>query len=342
MGCGMKRYTSRFLGSPLVSGLATVLVAATVDPAANWVRLRTLPRSERERLVENLRRFDLVLTREQQQALRELDRRINELEPALQMQYLVVLRRYHNWLNQLPEIKQDGLSGKPADERMALVKKLLQEYPVPKAHTKEFLKIVDIGDNSPFELAAIYQIWQKLNPEDRRQVEQVPVSQRRRDAIFRLGVKHNLPREVMPEGFDEEKWSSELESFVKKTRPVLLFEELKKKQESRRAEIVRRQAINYHFLAKDRRPKAVTADHLAEFLKSFPPWLKASFDHYPPDEARRRLTVVYRLVFPPGSEVKISEPAATSAPESRTSPVPSRERSSSATKSGTDGARSPF
>ena len=61
----------------------------------------------------------------------------------------------------------------PAGERMTLVKKLLADYPVPKAATKEFLRFIDVGEDSPFELAAIYKIWQKLKPEERRRVEKI-------------------------------------------------------------------------------------------------------------------------------------------------------------------------
>jgi len=337
----MTRQTIRFVGLPVISALATILVAATFELKENWVRLRALPREERQRLVENLRKFDLVYTREQQQGLRDLDKRINELDPARQAQFLTTLRRYHNWLNQLPESKQDGLNQAPAGERMKLVKKLLVDYPVPKAATKEFLRLIDVGEDSPFELAAIYRIWQKLKPDERRRVEQIAVAQRRREELFRLGESQDLPREVKPEGYDDEKSVAQLEA-SKKSRPVLLLEKLEKKQEARRAEILRRQAINYHFLAKEHRPKTVTSDHLAEFLATFPPWLKASFDHYPPDEARRRLTVVYRLVFPPGSEIKaVARPVAPAAP-TRTSPVFPRGAPSPGGKAVSDGGKSTF
>jgi hypothetical protein len=133
MSWNIRRHTIRFVGLPVISALATILVAATVDPEGNWVRLRSMPREERQRLIENLRKFDLIYTREQQQDLRDLDRRINDLDPARQAQYLTALRRYHNWLNLLPETKQDGLKDKPAGERMSLVKKLVADHPVPTA-----------------------------------------------------------------------------------------------------------------------------------------------------------------------------------------------------------------
>ena len=73
------------------------------------------------------------------------------------------LRRYHNWLDSLPETKQDELKEKPPGERMELIKKLVKDHPVSRASTARFLQFVDVGDYSPFELAAIYQIWQSMS-----------------------------------------------------------------------------------------------------------------------------------------------------------------------------------
>ena len=48
---------------------------------------------------------------------------------------------------------------------MALVKKLLNDYPIPKAEDGSVPPDhVDVGENTPFELAAMYKIWQTLMP----------------------------------------------------------------------------------------------------------------------------------------------------------------------------------
>ena len=61
--------------------------------------------------------------------------------------------------------------------------------------------------------------------------------------------------------------------------------------------LMRRLAINLYFLEQPP-PRPVDSRHLAQFFAAMPPWLRSSFDVYPADEARRRLTVVYRLLFP--------------------------------------------
>jgi hypothetical protein len=345
MSLDIRRPRVRFWGLPLISAVATILIAATVDPERNEARLRALPPNERQRLDENLRKFDLLYTADQQRSLRDLDRRINEIEPTRQPEYLAALHRYHNWLNLLPETKQEELKTTLPAERMALVKKFLSDHPAPKAVSAQFLRFIDVGEVTPFELAAIYKIWVTLKPDERSQVEKVPRGPRRHESLFNLGKEHNLPREIKPDDFDEERWAGELEAFAKKNRPALLLDEMKHTQAARRHEILRRQMINYHYLEKGHHPKGVTPERLAEFLALFPPWLQSSFDHYPPDEARRRLTIVYRLAFPPPSEIQpTGRAAAGPTAHAPTKPGASRgkQKTTSTAPDSTKSTKSPF
>jgi hypothetical protein len=308
----MRRDAIRFWVLPAISGLATLLVAATVDPSENWARLRALPRLERQRLVENLQKFDLVYTPDQKRSLRDLDRRINELDPAQRTQYLSALRRYHNWLDTLPDTVQESLRAKVPGERMELIKKLVKDHPVPRAATARFLQFVDVGDFTPFDLAVIYQIWQSMSPAARQQVEKLPPGPRRK-SFFQKGEAKQVAALLKAQGFDEAKWISTLEAFTQSRPIAALLQELKTTEDGRPSEILRRQAINFHFLEKAR-PTTVDPARLDEFLAGFPPWLQSCFDHHSPDEAKRRLTIVYRLVFPPGNEIN-------QAPKRTTSPA---------------------
>ena len=308
-----------------------MLVAASFDPSGNWARLRATPREERQRLVENLQKFDLVYSPDQQRALRDLDRGINELEPARQAQYLMALHRYHNWLDSLPDTKQDALKEKAPGERMDLIKKLVKDHPVSRASTARFLQLVDVGDYSPFELAAIYQIWQSISAAERQKVENMPAGPRRK-SFFGKGEANRIAAELKRQDFDAAKWISELEAFAQNRNIGFLLQELKAKDDARPGEILLRQAINFHFL-ENHRPKPVDPGRLDDFLASFPPWLQSCFDHHSPDEARRRLTVVYRLVFPPGHEIKEGSPRPSPPAGAHTSPVPSRGATSPAAKS---------
>ena len=301
---------------PVISAAVMLLAAVAFDSEANWARLRTLPDARRAKLVENVKKFDLLYTRGQQQSLRELDRRISELPGESRTQYLDVLDRYHNWLNQLPENKQEELSALEPADRMALVKKLIRDYPLSKPAASRFLRRVDLGEYSPIELASLFMIWQGLSQAQRREIERMPAIPKRHDAMNKLAETQGIAHEVTISGFDEAGAVQRFEEFARSNRPLLLTTELRKKKQGIGAElsrdILRRQAINYYF--SEHQPKSVTPERLSEFLAAFPPWLQSAFDPHPPEEAQRRLTVVYRLVFPHPAEIKPQKRASAATP----------------------------
>ncbi len=188
---------------PVISAAVMLLAAVAIDPEANWARLRTLPDARRNKLVENVKKFDLLYTPQQQKSLRDLDRRINELPGESRAQYLDVLNRYHNWLNQLPENKQEELSALEPADRMAAVKKLIRDYPLSKPATSRFLRRVDLGEYSPIELASFFMIWQGLSQAQRREIERMPANPKRHDAMNKLAETQSIPHEVTIPGFEE-------------------------------------------------------------------------------------------------------------------------------------------
>jgi hypothetical protein len=317
----MHRSTLEFVrrwGWVAVSALAVVLIAAGADPDANWTRIRALSMEQRAKLLQNLERFDLQLTPEKRQAVRELDRRLAELPPAQQSEYRAVLRRFHTWLARLPENLQDELLSRPPGERMALIRKLVVAHPVPRADTPQLLRLADLEEYSPFELASIYQIWKTASPNEQKKIERLAERPRRREALFRLGAQREspIPRETRPPGYDEEKWTADIEEYWRKSRPLFLLEEvvnkkkldetILKKFEARRREILRRQAIN-GFVAKAE-VHSVDPGRLAQFVAELPSWVQSTLEAYPPDEARRRLSFAYRLVFPSPEELTAGAP----------------------------------
>jgi hypothetical protein len=167
-------------------------------------------------------------------------------------------------------------------------------------------------------LAAIYKIWQVLAPNQRQAIEKKAGTPQRLQDLFRLGKTKGIDREIKPPDFDEDQWLAETEKHLREKRPTLILEELRKKADPRLPLIMRRMAINYSYLDKKQQP--VNSDHLATFVATFPPFIQSSFEQYPPDEARRRLTIVYRLVFPPGQEIKLIP--APSAPPGAAGPAP--------------------
>jgi hypothetical protein len=323
-----------------VSALASVVIAAAADPDRNWARIRAMPLEQRTRLLKNLRRFELELTPEKQRAIRELDRHIAELDVAEQSQYFAVLRRYHSWLNGLPENQRDELQSLPLAERMSLLRKLVVAHPVPKEDTPSLLRVAELGEVSPFELASLYRIWQAASPSERERIERIPQAPRRREALLRLGDALKIPRETQPPDFDEARWVATVEGQWRKNQRAFLLEEPARKKadeaarskvEGRRREVLRRQAINVYLSRREAR--SVDPQRLAQFVSGLPSWVQPTLDPYPPDEARRRLTFVYRLVFrypdeipPAGRGAAPSAPGRSGAHPAPVSPPPEKRK----------------
>jgi hypothetical protein len=313
----------------VISALAMILVAAASDHDGNWERLRAMPLEERGRLLGNLRKFDLELSPEQQAAVRELDRRLSELPRDQRDHYLSVLRLYHEWLNSLPESRQGEITSKPTGERMALVRKLLREKPAPTGDTPPILRVIEPGEFSPFEVASAYKIWRALDANQRAQVERKDQEKVRRATLFRIGqVKKGIPNETVPDDFDEEKWTGLVQEYWRQTRPILqmneaaknkLDEATRKRLEGFRHEILKRQAINLYISRAQVHP--VDPDRLNRFLTSLPTWVQASFQSLSPDEARRRASFAYRLVFPYPEEIQVAPQPGASATKGEAAPA---------------------
>lgn len=307
--CAAEPGAVRVFALPAVVALATILIAAGFDLESNKNRFKALPVEERKKLVDNLLRFDAVLTLDQKRAVEELDRKIHELPDAQQSEYLATLRRYHNWLARLPEDRREEIMRASPTEKMAAVRKLasLPRYHVPQDLTPSIVQLADIGEHTPFELAAIYRIWQALTPAQRKEVDKPVNNSGRLQVLLRIGQAKKMPREIVPEGYDEERVLADLATFLKKGSGVLAVEPLKKQSEPRFAEVTRRQAINLYYLSAARKGsiKHVEPERLDQFAATFPWWVQSAFESYSPDEARRRLTIVYRLVFPPPSEIRL-------------------------------------
>ncbi len=167
---------------------------------------------------------------------------------------------------------------------------------------------------------------------------------KRRAALLNRGqrLKSPIPTETRPEDYDEEKWLGLVHDYVRTNRPVLLADEAVRKRledalrkkgepldeaarkkievavnrvEMGRQEILRRLAINLY--VSRTRVESVDSERLARFVNELPAWVRTSLDHLPPDEARRRLTFAYRLVFPTGEEIDSPRKSTGKTPKAR-------------------------
>jgi hypothetical protein len=317
----LARSLSRSSATMLASAVTVLLVGASdaVDDARE--RLLGMPLLERKQIEESLRRFDQVLTTEQQKSMREIDQRIWKLAPEERVHYLAVLRRYHNWLDSLPESVKNSVLDKPVAERMAVVKSLIPRYPLPDEGTPAWIAVVDNSVGSPIEQAAMFKIWQEMTPEQRRVFEAQPAGNRRPQALLRSYGGNKIIGELTPSNLLEEEWFSktfarlreyqrvdpELKEMLSKTeiKPDASLPKQKAQEAAEKFRRVRmqRSAVNLYYLNQPP-PRGVDPQLLTQFLGAMLPWIRATFDTYPADEARRRLTLVYRIVFPYPNEFK--------------------------------------
>src|SRR5262249_6877793 len=146
-----------------------------------------------------------------------------------------------------------------------------------------------------------------------------PQGRRRIDMLLRNPRGARALREVHPADFDESDWMQKAGPSLKeivsqdpelidamaklKAETAKLKEEAAKPKTSSEAVLeklkrnrLRREAIQLYF--QDHPPRPVDPTNLIRFRAAMPPWIQAAFDSFPPDEVRRRLSLIYRLVYP--------------------------------------------
>jgi len=315
--------------------LASTPVWARADEASNWERLRSMPRERREGLLEDLKKFD-GLSPAEKKAVRDLDGKLAKLAPADQARYRSVLRRYHLWVQSLPETQRNQLNAAAPGERMKLVAKFRAEEraSAPRRSSPSVLLVADFGASTPFEMAHQIQIWKALSPEQRKSLEKIASPVEGQQRLRDLGKGLNLKAETKLLKAEEEELIKKAEAHLESKggwTPALL----KKKDALKDLRLKKRWAENYYFVENP--PEPVKPDNLLRFESFLPLWIRSSFDHLPADEARRRLTILYRLLYQPGQEIEKTPAKASPAPakeadtKSKSAPVKAPAKSPAAT-----------
>ncbi|MDG3002909.1 hypothetical protein [Paludisphaera mucosa] len=295
----------------LAIGLAVVVIAGAATLEGNRAGFLAKSAAERDLLRETLRRFDMRLNSNEQSLVRSLDERLNALPDEERDEYLTVLRRYHNWLRQLPERVRDDLVGGPVEGRLKRIQDLAAKYPPPKEEARSSLDFVQIGGTGAFELAALCKVWMALPPAERKQIDGLPVGSRK-DELVKRGRELKIPRELRPDDFDEARWTAEAEARIRELRsqsagPRDWVSKIEGKLEQSEANapegvprvrrFLRRLAVNL-YVDEHKPGHPVEPSRLAQFFEATPTWIQSTFGSFTADEVRRRVSVVYRTLYP--------------------------------------------
>jgi len=312
----MSTLTGRRLTPHLFIGLTLPLLAGAGE-GDNWQRLRAMPREQRVVLDQKIREFDR-LSRSQQAALRTLDEKIAALPPAEQSNYRAVLRRYHLWFQTLSEDQQNQLAqAATTKEKLALMAKLRRAHGPESDHSPTHLlfQLADLQGRSPFEVAQLLRVWTTLSAKEQGEIEKLGG----RDRLQRLAelARQAKLEPIPPLAPKDEAATAELLEKDLQTKGWLRHQ---LKKDTEKQTIDRRRLVNnYYFVVNP--PKPVSSSNLLRFESTMPSWIRNSFDHLAPEEARRRLTILYRLIYPGDKEITNAGPGAT-APAPPSAPAP--------------------
>jgi hypothetical protein len=313
---------------PVITFLAVLGVLTLPAPGppaddSNWERLRSMPLEQRNHLSDQLKTFD-GLDRVEKAAVRALDRKIADEQEDNRAVYYAVLRRYHLWVRSLTDEQQRKLSEAPPEQRMALVSKIRAEQRASSPPEPSIYNYADFGGASPFELATRIKAWLSLTDAEKDEISKLSDTAKRTERLNELARKVKSIRRPSKEELDAI-YDNALKSgrfpFLKKV------EEAKKKEkveEAKKKNIRHRFQDNYYFV--EHPPQKVHPEKLLQFERALPAWFRPGFDSLPPEEARRRLTILYRLVFGsgemPAAKPKPAAPASAPAPGPAPAPKP--------------------
>ncbi len=332
---------------PRLSWLTTLLASlvlaappsARADEAENWKRLLAMPREQRLDLARNLEAFD-ELPAAEKAAVRDLDAAIARLDPAVQARYRVVLRRYHVWVKGLSdERKKELAEAGSLDRKLTLVTRWHKEDRVADRRAEANLVLQvhpgDLGTIPPFEMANALRVWSKLDPAERARIEALTPIHRRFDELRKHGLKNRQTLRFFPPA-DEAAMLADLQA---DGRVAAVFprwvEKQQKKADGKEIEAKRAGTENpLHHLAESlyfikHPPHPVREAELIRFEREVPNWLRASLDPLPPEDARRRLTILYRQIYPFPDEIPLppkADPAKAKAPAAPPAPKPNAPR----------------
>ncbi|WP_435018794.1 hypothetical protein TA3x_000780 [Tundrisphaera sp. TA3] len=292
------------------------------DEAEVYRRLEAMPRERRAALAENLAEFDRLDAGEKA-SIRRLDRELSRRDQIDQARYLALMRRYHLWLNGLTEEQRQSLraAGSP-EARLALARKIREKSArdEPEGPKLSGLRLGELGQIGPYEMAFLLQAWNSLTPERRKDLATLRggklLAALRAEADRAKIAPLPRPPELDRIGRTRIEADPALKSLVGAIdQPAEGPDASPKRPSQPLAEFL-------YFEDPEHRPRPVDGDHLQRFQASCPPWLLAMTDPLAPDDARAYMTILYRLIYPFPREMPAKAPASNTPGTAKPTPRP--------------------
>ena len=326
-------------------------LARAGDSDDNLTRIKAMSRVDRARMSKALEAFD-ALDRPIQDAVRELNDRLADLEPKARSRYLEIMRRYHIFYQALPKERRDALDRESdSTKKLELIAAYRAEQKIQPAPTRILGDDLQVSTLSPMRLRVTARhliVYFSLDPvndaKERAEFGRSKSVADRETLITKImAAKERPDRQALREKLREEgEEFLAAEETVRKNpalaKRLLLGQSdaaktnspLKKPDTSRaegpnsksddlatkqRNQLIR--ILDEQQVLRDLDTENATQANLDRFEAALPPWARDSLDALPPTAARRRLKAFYRLVYPTPEEMPIFKnptPAKAAAP----------------------------
>ena len=317
----------------IIAVAATGPLSCSKDPDPAWSRLGAMPIERRLQLSANLGRFD-ALPPEDQAAIREIDAALDHADPAIRGRYRAILRKYRAWAAGLDPAKRAELDrARTPDAKLALVAAWRKGEVAPSELARTRLGIGvypgDLGSIPPIVLGNALRVWLALDDKSRAQVEAIDQILPRIADLIRIGRQKGIAMDHFPAAA-ESKLLDQLEANERVRAVFTMYFRRQEQAEAKgdparpksgnrppaSAQPLRHLAESIYF--SEHPPVPVGLANLVRFEAALPFWLRNSFDPLPPEDARRRLSILYRQIYPHPSEMPVDR----AAPKASNVPIP--------------------
>lgn len=305
---------------PFGAILPILLVAWALPPASELLqepmaRLRAMPHEERIALQANLRRFR-ELGPDARSRIQRLDAELAAMPDAERARYVSLMDRYSHWLATIPPETRAEIEAATPERRVEIITQhQADREPARNRGERPTWVRSEIFNPVPiFEVYYLLQIWVRLDEGQKREVDREVSLRDRRARLEQFGRQLGVERN--PEFLDEFRRAFEeiRQRFGARLNPPRLSPEdllrpwptekrslgapaakAQAQLERTRGVVLRNIEAKWAAGTIDS-AKPVPPAELTAFEARLPGWYRETVDPLPPDSARERLTLLYRLL----------------------------------------------